>query len=499
MSRTLGGGDAGRRSVAAQQPSPARKAQSFRRAPEVGKTVEEVAVLRAAFPDEYPTYSEGDRTPPRERLRKAAERPAMQRDTRPGSPASQFRAPLEGDLEKKRSRGGGGGSRAERFDDDSGDGDGGDGGGGDFGGMSAREVLQNVSVAEVVKSNPVRAAYRELQGKYGQLLDRVAELEHLLQQQRQQLLALEREKQLAGDATAEPPAHIGFRFNLLENTVDRLGTVFMDREAVVKRQWGAATVINTACRGYDARRRWRLGRAALSRWWARAGAPLFVRLDAHAAYHGELMQREGQVLVNRSTRLLREIVKRWRRVAVHSRPQNAERLRAATSMMLMHTEQHLRICFVAWKRCAHGKGSRRNVVTNYRARLNDARARIRASAKVDGVIIKERLQNEMHMDATKRIQDRHLEYMVRYVFYCWRDVSVNANLHFVRRATRHYFKRAGRKAFDAWCQFVRMAVDQGAAWQAQRREDFRPAVNMRAVRQFRRRNLLKKALRALRQ
>eukprot|EP00750_Incisomonas_marina_P018745 INCI3135.3.p1 GENE.INCI3135.3~~INCI3135.3.p1 ORF type:complete len:547 (-),score=107.59 INCI3135.3:591-2231(-) len=88
--------------------------------------------------------------------------------------------------------------------------------------------------------------------------------------------------------------------------------------------------------------------------------------------------------------------------------------------------------------------------------------------------------------------------MVRYVFYCWRDVSVHKNHHFDRRAARHYFRRAARRAFDAWTRFLKMVSDQGAAWQAPHRVDFRPSVNMRAVRQFRRRHLLKKVLRALR-
>lgn len=364
--------------------------------------------------------------------------------------------------------------------------------------LSPREVLQNVAVADVVKSNPVKAAYHELKDKYGSLLERVAELEKLVSVQQQQLLAVEREKQLAADAVTAPPAHIGFRFNQIDTVVNRLGTVFMDRDALIKKQWIAATIINTACRGFNARRRYKRGRNAVARWWRRAAKPLFDKIREHAEYHSELEQRQGQAVINRSTRLLREIMKRWKRITVHNRPENAERLRLATSMMMMRSEQHIRVCFNAWKQCAQGIGSRRNVVANYKARLNQARARIKASGKVDGVVIKETLQKEMHMDATRRIKERHMEYMVRYVFYCWRDVSVNKNHHFLRKALRHRFKTAAKKAFDAWKHFITMVSDQGAAWRVPSRVNFKPSVNMRAVKQFHRRTLLKKCLRALR-
>ena len=342
-----------------------KRSQSFRRNPEIGKTIEEVQVLRSAFPDEYPTYDDdhdgvdtaaagattnnhGGRaqSPSQQRLRQTEKHVPRRAD----NVAPEFQQPLRG--ASADDGGGGTGGYDDGFVDegeypndnnDDGSGGGTGGGGVHHNNMSAREVLQTVSVAEMVRANPVRVAYSELQEKYDALLGRVGELEAMLSHQRQQMLAMQREKQLAVDATVEPPAHIGFRFNQIDTMVNRLGTVFMDRDALIKRQWSAATVINTACRGYDARRRYRLGRAALSRWWSRAAVPFFAVVDDHVDYHGELMQRHGQVMVNRSTRLLREIVKRWRRLTIHHRPENEERLREAASMMLMRSQQHLKV------------------------------------------------------------------------------------------------------------------------------------------------------------
>lgn len=434
----------GQRSAVAQPLPPNRRSQHFRRAPDVTKTVEEVKVLRSAFPEDYPVYddvvdgggggADDAVVPPRSRLRRV-EKP-LRRDPRNVDP--EFHVPIEGDPEKKKNWARhqrellasssrqyrqaadsttttttGHGERAHEheqrqqrgFEDERRGGE----RGAFFGqGLSAREVLQNVSVAEVVRSNPVKEAYDELKENYDRLLGRVGQLEQLLQMQQQQMLAMERERQLAKDAVVEPPAHIGFRFNQINTMVARLGTVFMDRDAMIQQQWAAATVINTACRGFDARRRYQRGRAALARWWARAGAPFLERLKDHQDYHSELLQRQNQVVVNRSTRLLREIVKRWRRLMIHNRPENEQRLRVAASMMLMRGQQHVKVCFRAWKQCAQGKGSRRSVVANYKARLLKARAALKASGK-DGVIIKEAVQKEMHRDATRRIQSRHQE------------------------------------------------------------------------------------------
>jgi hypothetical protein len=299
------------------------------------------------------------------------------------------------------------------------------------------------------------------------------------------------------DKMADPPAHIGFRFNQIDTVVSRLGTVFTDRNALMKKEWAAATIVNTKIKGFLARRRWKIGRAALSRWWSRAGKPFFDLLTQHVEYHGELKQREEQVLTNRVTRRLGEIVKRWRRVTVRNRPENEERRRQVALMMMIRSEQQLKACFVAWKKCAKGVGSRRNVVRNYKLRLAQARAHLKSSGKIEGVIIKERLQKEMHKDATRRIQSRHMEYMVRYVFYCWMDVSVHKNHHFLRKALRFYFQRAARRAFDCWKHYRQMSFDQGAAWRVSRRKVFRPKINMRAVRLFHRRHLLKRVLKCL--
>merc|ERR1719181_2764696 len=106
----------------------------------------------------------------------------------------------------------------------------------------------------------------------------------------------------------------------------------------------------------------------------------------------------------------------------------------------MKSNQLRLLVFSAWKRCAQGRGSRKNVALSYKKRLIDARIRIKQSGKVDGVVTREALKKEMRADATRRIRRRKRDYILLRALYGWQEVTLEKNYRLLRIAKKFYFQ-----------------------------------------------------------
>ena len=119
-----------------------------------------------------------------------------------------------------------------------------------------------------------------------------------------------------------------------------------------KRQHHAAIRINSATRGYLARRAWRRARAALHAWRHRELMGAHHTMTHWMRRHADLGRSAEAIRASRDASFLRRIIDGWRGLAQSGRP--ARRLLDVNLSSLRHYRSSLqRRTFVMWRRVTH--------------------------------------------------------------------------------------------------------------------------------------------------